>query len=239
MKKLVVLLMVVLAAFGITGCGKDVTLTNEQNDLIAEYIAGTMLKYSYENEWKYAKLSIAQNTYVPKATAAAKPDNSTSTAAPNTTAAAGGSTVAGVSTNPMEALASELGLSNVSITVKGVSVGASYPAEQLAIAVPALSGCKVAAVEFAIKNTSGSEIKLNTSSSKVNMKLTVAGNGFGQVTSILKNDINGLKNVSLAAGENYTAVAIFQVEESVAGQVSGSKLAINSGSTSLGTVTVQ
>lgn len=222
MKKLVVLLMVVLAAFGITGCGKDVTLTNEQNDLIAEYIAGTMLKYSYENEWKYAKLSIAQNTYVPKATAAA-----------------GGSTVAGVSTNPMEALASELGLSNVSITVKGVSVGASYPEEQLAIAVPALSGYKVAAVEFAIKNTSGSEIKLNTSSSKVNMKLTVAGNGFGQVTSILKNDINGLKNVSLAAGENYTAVAIFQVEESVAGQVSGSKLAINSGSTSLGTVTVQ
>ena len=222
MKKLVVILMVVLAAFGITGCGKDVTLTNEQNDLIAEYIAGTMLKYSYENEWKYAKLSIAQNTYVPKATAAA-----------------GGSTVDGVSTNPMEALASELGLSNVSITVKGVSVGASYPAEQLAIAVPALSGYKVAAVEFAIKNTSGSEIKLNTSSSKVNMKLTVAGNGFGQVTSILKNDINGLKNVSLAAGENYTAVAIFQVEESVAGQVSGSKLAINSGSTSLGTVTVQ
>ena len=62
MKKVITGLLVLLCISALTGCGKDdVTLTNEDNDLVAEYIAGTLLKYSYENEWKYQKLNSAQN----------------------------------------------------------------------------------------------------------------------------------------------------------------------------------
>ena len=66
MKKLVTVCMGVAMALSITGCGDKVTLTEEQNDLIAEYVAGVMLKHSYENEWNYQKLNIAQNTYTSK-----------------------------------------------------------------------------------------------------------------------------------------------------------------------------
>lgn len=49
MKKVITGLLVLLCISALTGCGKDdVTLTNEDNDLVAEYIAGTLLKYSYE-----------------------------------------------------------------------------------------------------------------------------------------------------------------------------------------------
>ena len=62
MKKVITGLLVLLCISALTGCGKDdVTLTNEDNDLVAEYIAGTLLKYSYDNEWKYQKLNSAQN----------------------------------------------------------------------------------------------------------------------------------------------------------------------------------
>ena len=51
MKKVITGLLVLLCISALTGCGKDdVTLTNEDNDLVAEYIAGTLLKYSYDNE---------------------------------------------------------------------------------------------------------------------------------------------------------------------------------------------
>ena len=57
MKKVITGLLVLLCMAALTGCGKnDISLTNEENDLVAEYIAGTLLKYSYDNEWKYQNL---------------------------------------------------------------------------------------------------------------------------------------------------------------------------------------
>ena len=65
MKKFLTGLLVLLCMAALTGCGKnDISLTNEENDLVAEYIAGTLLKYSYDNEWKYQKLNTAQKTGV-------------------------------------------------------------------------------------------------------------------------------------------------------------------------------
>ena len=64
MKKIFTVACVLLCCISLAGCGKnDISLTTEQNDLVAEYIAGTLLKYSYENEWKYQKLNSAGNTY--------------------------------------------------------------------------------------------------------------------------------------------------------------------------------
>lgn len=40
----------------VTGCGSNVTLNTEQNDMVSEYIAGVLLKHSYENQWEYENL---------------------------------------------------------------------------------------------------------------------------------------------------------------------------------------
>lgn len=243
MRKLIAVGLALLMTLGVTACGsEEITLTNEQNDLISEYIAGTMLKYSYDNQWKYQKLKNPHGTnngsssMVQPTTTAANNGNSTTTNNSNNSAnSPGGSSTA----NPLTILPSSLGLSNVSISAKGISVGQSYPLEDYAISVPASSGYQVAAVEFNITNTSSDTISLNTAGSGVTMQLSVGGNTISQYVSILKNDICALRDISLASGEIYTAAALFQVEEGIASQISGSVLTISDGGKILGTLTVQ
>ena len=56
MKRLAALGLVFVLMFSFTGCKGDIELNKEDNDHVAEYIAGVLLKYSYENEWEYQKL---------------------------------------------------------------------------------------------------------------------------------------------------------------------------------------
>ncbi len=55
MKKLIVCILSCMMVFLLVGCDKQVTLNTEENDLIAEYIAGVMLKYSFSDKWNYEK----------------------------------------------------------------------------------------------------------------------------------------------------------------------------------------
>ncbi len=250
MKKVITGLLVLLCMAALTGCGKnDISLTNEENDLVAEYIAGTLLKYSYDNEWKYQKLNTAQKTGVTttagtnsstqtptqsQAGNSQKPTASSSSAASTTASASG--TAGTTSTDLMGSLPSALGLSGVTVKYKDYVTGSSYPSDAY-VSVPAQSGCEVVAVELTLTNTSGQAVTLN-SSGNVTFKLEVGGTGVGNYASILKNDITALKNVSLAAGASKDVVVLFQVKESDASLVAGSSMMATSSGTSLGSLTI-
>ena len=250
MKKFLTGLLVLLCMAALTGCGKnDLSLTNEENDLVAEYIAGTLLKYSYDNEWKYQKLNTAQKTGVTttagtnsstqtptqsQAGNSQKPTASSSSAASTTASASG--TAGTTSTDLMGSLPSALGLSGVTVKYKDYVTGSSYPSDAY-VSVPAQSGCEVVAVELTLTNTSGQAVTLN-SSGNVTFKLEVGGTGVGNYASILKNDITALKNVSLAAGASKDVVVLFQVKESDASLVAGSSMMATSSGTSLGSLTI-
>lgn len=250
MKKVITGLLVLLCMAALTGCGKnDISLTNEENDLVAEYIAGTLLKYSYDNEWKYQKLNTAQKTGVTttagtnsstqtptqsQAGNSQKPTASSSSAASTTASASG--TAGTTSTDLMGSLPSALGLSGVTVKYKDYVTGSSYPSDAY-VSVPAQSGCEVVAVELTLTNTSGQAVTLN-SSGNVTFKLEVGGTGVGNYASILKNDITALKNVSLAAGASKDVVVLFQVKESDASSVAGSSMTATSSGTSLGSLTI-
>lgn len=250
MKKVITGLLVLLCMAALTGCGKnDISLTNEENDLVAEYIAGTLLKYSYDNEWKYQKLNTAQKTGVTttagtnsstqtptqsQAGNSQKPTASSSSSASTTASASG--TAGKTSTDLMGSLPSALGLSGVTVKYKDYVTGSSYPSDAY-VSVPAQSGCEVVAVELTLTNTSGQAVTLN-SSGNVTFKLEVGGTGVGNYASILKNDITALKNVSLAAGASKDVVVLFQVKESDASLVAGSSMTATSSGTSLGSLTI-
>lgn len=251
MKKFLTGLLILLCMAALTGCGKnDISLTNEENDLVAEYIAGTLLKYSYDNEWKYQKLNTAQKTGVTttagtnsstqtpsqsQAGNSQKPTASSSSAASTATVSASG-TAGTASTDLMGSLPSALGLSGVTVKYKDYVTGSSYPSDAY-ISVPAQSGCKVVAVELTLTNTSGQAVTLN-SSGNVTFKLEVGGTGVVNYASILKNDITALKNVSLAAGASKDVVVLFQVKESDANSVAGASMTATSSGTSLGSLTI-
>lgn len=251
MKKFLTGLLVLLCMAALTGCGKnDISLTNEENDLVAEYIAGTLLKYSYDNEWKYQKLNTAQKTGVTttagtnsstqtpsqsQAGNSQKPTASSSSAASTATVSASG-TAGTTSTDLMGSLPSALGLSGVTVKYKDYVTGSSYPSDAY-ISVPAQSGCEVVAVELTLTNTSGQAVTLN-SSGNVTFKLEVGGTGVSNYASILKNDITALKNVSLAAGASKDVVVLFQVKESDASSVASASMTATSSGTSLGSLTI-
>ena len=251
MKKFLTGLLVLLCMAALRGCGKnDISLTNEENDLVAEYIAGTLLKYSYDNEWKYQKLNTAQKTGVTttagtnsstqtpsqsQAGNSQKPTASSSSAASTATVSASG-TAGTTSTDLIGSLPSALGLSGVTVKYKDYVTGSSYPSDAY-ISVPAQQGYKVVAVELTLTNTSGQAVTLN-SSGNVTFKLEVGGTGVVNYASILKNDITALKNVSLAAGASKDVVVLFQVKESDASSVAGSSMTATSSGTSLGSLTI-
>ena len=252
MKKLAVALLVCVMAF--VGCGKnDITLSNEQSDLIAEYIAGTLLKYSYDNEWDYQKLNNSLNTY--KGSSSSNTGGTKDTSGQNqngansnsgsqgTTAASGknnstGTGNAQTSTDVFTALAEAYGLNGATISYKQAVVGERYPMGEYVICVPANQGCNVAAVEFAIKNNSASAITVNTSESNVSMKLSVNGTSVASYGTMLKNDLNKLNSVTIQPNEEYTAVVVFQIKKDLGDSISGGTLTINKGNSSIGTLTV-
>lgn len=247
MKKIFTVACVLLCCISLAGCGKnDISLTTEQNDLVAEYIAGTLLKYSYENEWKYQKLNSAGNTYtgtgnknttqVTQQTTQTSQSQSTTQGATQS-ASSQGTTSSPASENLLTGLPEALGLNGVTLTYKDYVTGSSYPADSYSVSVPAQSGCEVVAVELKITNTSGSDITLNSSGS-IAIKLTTGGKSVNNSASLLKNDITALKNYKLSSGESKDVVIIFQVKESDANSIAGSVMSATSSGTSLGSLTI-
>ncbi len=246
MKKLTLAALCIVGVFALSGCGDKVSLTNEQNDMIAEYVAGTLLKHSYDNEWKYTKLNSAEaSKNSTKATTAAGTVKQTTavgsaTGSAATTAASGTTTTkTTTATTTASSLSEALGLSGVEVSYKDVSINDRYPTEAYAVCVPAESGSKVVAVEFTIKNTGSSAVTATTKSSAVTMKLSMGSGTYNQYKSMLKNDICGLDGISIKAGESYTAAAVFQVPEASAVKSSDMKLEVLSGSQQVETINLQ
>lgn len=247
MKKLTLAALCVLGVFALSGCGDKVSLTNEQNDMIAEYVAGSLLKHSYDNEWNYTKLNSAQaatksSTKATASTGSGMGQTIATTAAGTTGSAASAATGATKSTAATKAASSiseALGLSGVDISYKDISIGDRYPTDAYAVCVPAQSGHKIVAVELTIKNTSGTTVKAVTKNSAVTMKLSLGGSTYSQYKSMLKNDICALDGVSIKPEESYTAAAIFQVPSESAVKTSDMKLEVLSGSQQIDSIKLQ
>jgi two-component system, OmpR family, sensor histidine kinase VanS len=207
MKKIAIAVLSAVCVFALAGCADDVTMDNEQNDIVAEYIAGTLLRHSYANEWKYSKLSNPTFNKSGQSTTTTGKNNTTGTTAANkqTTTAVGqtgttsttGTTQAGIKA---ASITEALGLSGVTVSYKKVSVGNRYPTDAYAVCVPADSGCKVVAVEFTIKNTGSAVYNATTKSANVTMKLSAGSGTYTQYKSMLKNDICNLEQISTSKG---------------------------------------
>ena len=239
MKKLVVCILSCMMIVFLVVCDKQVTLNTEENDLIAEYIAGVMLKYSFSDKWNYEKAASRVDSYKPKNPAStlgggATIDNTTPTQSP--TSVNTPTTAAASTKDVIEALSAALGMDGLDIQYKTYSVGERYPTQEYAISVPAGEGYKVLALEFELTNNSDSAIDLNTYNKGVVFRLALGERAFTQYASMLKNDLVFLKDISVAAGSTYTAVVLFQIPDSLADNVAGGTLSVYHNNTSIGKV---
>lgn len=245
-KKMLLVGLVTGLAVTMTGCGsKNYTLTTEQNDQIADYIANVMLERSYDNAWKYrkAKNSLAMDNSLNNGSLNKPSANSNGSNTGNQNSNTNG-TSNGVangdaqSTDPLNTLGQKLELNGAKITYKTYEVGDRYPTGEYVICVPANPGCKILAVEFNIQNQSSDDIVVNSKESDISINLSLNGETVKQETTILKNDISQLSDVTIKATETYKAVAIFQIKEEQSDNLSKMTAGIYAGGTSLGTVTL-
>lgn len=261
MKKFAAVCIGVGLMFALTGCGNDVKLDSEENDLVAEYIAGVMLKHSYENQWEYEKLdalkkqnnaagdknssgnsnvsptqSAGNSNTTPTQNAGAS--NTTPTNAPTTTPKPVETQPSNVSDSNavMNSMKEALGLNMTDVSYTAVLSGLRYPEGEYVVSVPANDSCVLVAVEFEIKNPTAVDIVADTSSSKVTMKLGMEGTMFSKSVTILKNDITRLKQVKIGAGQTYTACAVFQVPETYSDSLEGATLTIYNSGNAIGTM---
>lgn len=240
MKRIAALCLTLFLVFALCGCGNDIELDNQKNDMIAEYIAGVMLKYSADNISNYQELRNSEQE-----TESSSQNHNQNQTGGQENATNGQNTgehqsnshdvIADHVDDVMGAIAKDLGLEGMTVSYSKYTVGDSYSPDGL-FSVPSNSGCKVFAFEFVIKNETDSEVVMNTTSSSVRFKLDMGGNKIVQSSTLLLNDMTNLKDVKIAAGDSYNAVIIFQVPSSYAQDVSDMNVYVYSSGKEIGTV---
>lgn len=240
MKKIAALLLILFCVFSLVGCSKNITLNNEQNELVAEYIAGELLKYTYDNKWNYQKLQNGVNvpTTMPTqpATSEQQPtDDDITQATPENSSEDILPTSAMTDGNVMENMANALGLGGMTISYSSYTTGSVYPQDEFALGVKANEGYKLYVFEFTIANNTNDTITANTYSKGVTLKLDIGGSSISQSATILKNDLIILKDKAIEAGKTYDTVVVFQVPDNLEA-ASGLSLSVYSNGTLLGKV---
>lgn len=206
-KKLIIIAM--LVALATTGCADVIELSDEENGIIAEYIAGSLLKHdvNYKDAIKYTKLEL---TETPKPKVTAKPvetdkpssDKNNSNSSNNKST----ETVSGFSFSEL------IGNDNLKIKQTKCKMGSSYGTNYSLIT--AGSGKKLLVVYFDIKNNTSNNVKLNLMDKSVSYSLYKGKKSYGTaLLTIAKGDIQYF-NEAIPANDKKQAILIFEVKSS-------------------------
>lgn len=218
------------SAFFLSGCAKAVDLTEEENNLVAEYAAGVLIDRSYYVENKYIEETTVETTSIEESTSGDTPiiDPSETSVVEETT----------TETNNFD-IAKELGVEGLKITYIGYSVVNEYPDDPDAMfTFQSEPGFQFLVIDFEMTNNSDADITVNTAADLPVFQADFNGDyQYNNYGSLLTNDLSNLKDVSIKSGESFQSVLIFMVRESVLTNLDDSKITIKlSGSNDMITI---
>ncbi len=214
LKKYTAILMMVVM-MGLTGCASSsITLTDSENAMVAEYVAGVMLKYdkNYTKELIYA----APNpTTQPQATVepVMEPQKSDDSAQGNGVTPDPNATTVPEEENIVE-LAS-LYSENINVTYERYELLDSYPQKSKAeeFTIESNQGSKLLVVEFKIENKNDQKTELQLSKSDLKYQLDINNDKtyYAQITPLL-DDIQYFDG-TIGANKSKKAVLVFEIDE--------------------------
>lgn len=197
------------AAVLLAGCG-GIELTESENDMIAEYAATVLLKYSkayqpmLQDEVFETETKPETNTFNPTSST----DSSASQNGQNNLGSAEAAVV------PEKSLSEALGIASEGFQAEytGYEMTASYPNTEAAYFVmKAAKDKELLVLKFEITNTSAEEKECDILSKQLVYRCRINGEErFGSQLTMLLDDLSSYKEV-LAPGETKQAVLIFQV----------------------------
>lgn len=212
----------------LSGCASVPDLTDQNNDMISQYIAGAVLNSSerYGHSFNYDK-SVLNPTPkptpkpTPVPTPAATPesqdgDSSTSTGSQGNSGGTGGSTSNGSSgVSAAKSVNLDQIYNTAGISVKPLSVETKKDISTSYSSISADSGKKLVIVSFVIKNNSSRAVKANFARKEISYSITIGGENFGSPKlTIADGDLLSF-NEKIPAGGSKKGVLVFQADSSV------------------------
>ena len=206
-----------------TGCTTVVELTNEEEDLIAEYAAGTMIEAYDEYVHRFdipVTTPNSQNPTEPVVT----PQNPTETQTQAPTGENETPAVVPETTAPVEdgaqKLVESLGITGVEVTELGYFMADKYPQEAFAFTVEASAGKQLLVMEYDVWNSVDAQSTMTVDVEDAIIRAVI--NGEKKVTvfkTLLKNDIMNMDGKVFEPGQAETAVLVFLVDDEVAADI--------------------
>lgn len=227
--------LVMAAVLVMAGCGNVIPdMTADEMQAIGEYAAITLLKYDVNHRSRLVDLELvaqaeakARAEAEAQAAAEAKEQEEAGTRPTDNTPIVGG---VGTVTAPTITMEEIFNLpEGVSITYRETKICESYPeGGQDFFSVPATSGHQLFVLKFDLYNGSDQDqyIDLLSQFSQEGLSLKVTVNGTysrRSLTTMLLNDVTSYMD-TLAAGARVEVVAVVEVENSIANNVSSIKL---------------
>lgn len=228
LKKGKILGIFAMTAALLTGCADAMpTLTQEESDMIAEYAAGLLLKYSSNYDYRLVDeetiAAAIQAAELEQALLEASQEQengeeeSTEPENPETAASETESTEpeteeAVTITEDLDAdLAQLLGIEGISMQYQSYGVYDSYPESSKGFSVDAAQGKKLLVVRFDIENTAAEEVYCNLFDYSLRIRFQINGASESALTTMLPNDIGSYME-TLPAGEIREIVAVAEID---------------------------
>lgn len=198
-RKITAVGMALLVAVCMAGCTKAKNLTEEENNMVAQYAANIIIENSYKYKTRYPdsqntseeETTIAENeaeTTPSETETTPEPENDMFTAAVNTT--------------------------GITAKYNGYKVVKEYPDHDDALfTFEAQSGYSFVVFNIELSNTGEKNVSLNTAKDNPLYKIKLNNRNYNNYANLLLNDISGLKDVAIEAHGTYDAVLVFMVED--------------------------
>lgn len=235
MKKGKVLGLFAMSAMLLTGCIDAMPeLTAEQSDIITEYAAGVLLKYSSNYNYK-----IADEEEVLAAMAArqedVEPETETKTAAETEpeTDIAQAEGEANQNTSPAETetaaeqiqfvadldFAAELGIDDLIIRYQSFEICSAYPGDNTGFSVDAAQGKKLLVMHFDMEGLPEEDVDCNLFDYEIKMRININDTGSTSVLStLIPNDLGTYMDI-VPAGEIVDVVAVAEIDDMTAEEI--------------------
>ncbi len=211
MRKIFIILIAICGVM-LTGCAQLVDMNDQQSDVLAEYMAGSVLRYTrnYNESLVYPEETAETDEISETISENTKEDNSS--AEPEVTAAADNTQNDNIVS--FAGMADYIGKGNFDITYSDYKFYDSYSDENDYFTIETNKGKKLLVISFNIKNTTNKSRNFNLSKFKLKYRLNNNGILYRPMMTLLNNDIQYI-NLDIAAGKTKKAVILFEVPQDV------------------------
>lgn len=222
--------MAIAASFAscVTGCGKAIVLTSQQQNLVAEYSAQAVLKH----DKNYKDLKVKKLDKNEKETETTT-KNDTSSTEVVTEDMSGNKTQAETTSDnevqtPTEDMASLMGMSPATLTYTGMEVVSKYPdTSETQFVLNATQGNKLLVLKISLTNNTASDINVPMMSGNTSLKASVNGEEHNALLTLLLDALNTYTG-TLSPGQTEPLVLVFQIAEGEEANIESIDLIIKS-----------